>query len=156
MTDPLRDPPVLRTMRALLLGVLAVGMIGMALDLVLLEHYEDAWQMPPLVLAGLGLVAVAWTAAGPGARAVLTLRILMILFIAAGALGLILHFNGNREFQLEMDPSLAGWTLFVKVVRAKAPPALAPAGMIQLGLVGLLYTYRHPAFDRSPGERTGL
>jgi len=41
-----------------------------------------------------------------------------------------------------MDPSLEGWALFVKVIRAKAPPALAPAAMIQIGLLGLLYTYR--------------
>jgi hypothetical protein len=30
-------------------------------------------------------------------------------------------------------------------MKAKAPPALAPASMIQLGLLGLLYTYRHPS-----------
>jgi hypothetical protein len=32
-------------------------------------------------------------------------------------------------------------------VTAKAPPALAPAVMAQLGFLGLLYTYRHPEFD---------
>jgi hypothetical protein len=35
---------------------------------------------------------------------------------------------------------------------AKAPPALAPAGLIQLGLLGLLYTYRHPALQLRTDE----
>ena len=69
----------------------------------------------------------------------------MTMFVAAGDAGVLLHYNGNREFQTEMDPSLSGWPLFVKVVTAKAPPALAPGPWWQLGLLGLLYTYRHPA-----------
>ena len=36
---------------------------------------------------------------------------------------------------------------------AKAPPALAPAGMIQMGLLGLLYTYRHPALRQPMLDR---
>ncbi len=72
------------------------------------------------------------------------LRATMAACIAAGALGMVLHFQSNREFQKEIDPSLEGWPLVVTVLRAKAPPALAPAAMIQLGLVGLLCTYRHP------------
>jgi hypothetical protein len=150
MSDDFREPAVLRTVRALLLAILAVGMLGTALDLVLLEHYEDAWQMPPLVMIALGLAALAWTALGGRASAVLGLRIVMILFVATGALGLVVHFTGNREFQLEMDPTLSGWALFSKVIHAKAPPALAPGVMIQLGLIGLLYTYRHPGLDRAP------
>jgi hypothetical protein len=144
------EATVLRTVRTLLLGILAAGMLGTALDLVLLEHYEDAWQAPPLVAIGAGLAVAGWAAAGGGGRAVLSLRIVMILFVATGALGLLVHYDGNREFQLEMDPSLAGWALFTKVIHAKAPPALAPGVMIQLGLLGLLYTYRHPALDRTP------
>jgi hypothetical protein len=44
--------------------------------------------------------------------------------------------------------------LFVKVVTAKAPPALAPGVMVQLGLLGLVYTYKHPALmvQRHPLE----
>ena len=47
-----------------------------------------------------------------------------------------------------MDPQLAGWPLFVKIVTAKAPPALAPASMVMIGLLGLIYTYQHPALRR--------
>jgi hypothetical protein len=44
-----------------------------------------------------------------------------------------------------MDPTQSSWTLFTKVMTAHAPPALAPGVMAQLGLLGLIYTYQHPA-----------
>ncbi len=44
-----------------------------------------------------------------------------------------------------MDPALSGSALWWKVLRAKAPPALAPGTMVQLGLIGLAYSYRQPA-----------
>ena len=87
------------------------------------------------------------TASGPLCAALTTLRIAMVLCVASGLIGVALHYSGNREFQHEIDPSLAGWELFVKVVTAKAPPALAPAVMAQLGFLGLLYTYRHPDLE---------
>ena len=59
--------------------------------------------------------------------------------------GVWLHCRGNLEFQLDIDASQSAWTLFWKVLRAKAPPALAPGALIQLGLLGLVFTYKHPA-----------
>jgi hypothetical protein len=149
LTDPRyrAEGVVAAGMRRLLLALLAAGLLGTALDLVLLEHYEDAWQWPPLLLIALSLTIVAWVAWRPTPTAILALRVAMVVCIASAAVGLALHYNGNREFQHEIDPELAGWSLFLKVITAKAPPALAPAVMAQLGLIGLLHTYRHPAFD---------
>jgi hypothetical protein len=148
------DASALRTVRALLLALVTIGMVGTAVDLLLLDHYEDVWQLPPLVMIVLGLAVVAWVWFAGSANAVTAMRITMVLFLATGAAGLLFHYNGNREFQHETDPSLQGWPLFVKVVRAKAPPALAPAAMIQIGLLGLLYTYRlvTPAEDPTGAE----
>lgn len=143
------ESPVLRAVRRLLLLILAIGMLGTATDLVLIEHYEEAWQMPPLALIGVALIIVAILWFRPTPTGVTALRIAMVLFIASGALGVLLHYNGNREFQTELDPSLTGWALFVKVVTAKAPPAMAPGAMVQLGLIGLVFTYRHPALGRA-------
>jgi hypothetical protein len=42
-----------------------------------------------------------------------------------------------------MNPALAGFEL-VRESLSGATPALAPGTMIQLGLIGLAYTYRHP------------
>jgi hypothetical protein len=81
-----------------------------------------------------------------------TLQIAMVLLIVGGALGVVMHYQGNVEFQREVDPTLHGWPLFAKAIRAKAPPALAPGSMAQLGLLGLVYTYRHPALKRAGTE----
>lgn len=138
---------MLRKMRRALLALLVVFMLGTGLDLMLLDHHEGIWQLIPLGLLAAGLVVSAWTLGGR-AGAITAMRILMVLFVAAGFLGIALHYLGNREFQLEMDPALAGWPLFVKIVTAKAPPALAPASMVMMGLLGLIYTYQHPALRR--------
>ena len=140
---------MMRTIRRALLALLVVFMLGTGLDLMLLDHHEGVWQMIPLALVAAGLVVSAWTLGG-GANAITAMRILMVLFVAAGFLGIALHYLGNREFQLEMDPALAGWALFAKIVTSKAPPALAPASMVMMGLLGLIYTYQHPALYRIP------
>jgi hypothetical protein len=62
-------------------------------------------------------------------------------------LGVYFHYLGNLEFQMEMDASQKGWELLKKVLEAKTPPALAPGTLSQFGLLGLLYTYRHPSLD---------
>jgi hypothetical protein len=72
----------------------------------------------------------------------------MVLLVVGGAAGVVLHYRGSLEFQREMDPTQSGWELFTKVMHAKAPPTLAPGAMAQLGLVGLVYTFRHPAARR--------
>jgi hypothetical protein len=41
-----------------------------------------------------------------------------------------------------MDPTLGGFALFSSVVRAKAPPAMAPGTLALLGLLGLTAGYR--------------
>lgn len=135
---------LLDRLRGFVLALVTFGMLGTAADLLLLGHYEDALQLPPLVLIVAGLAVVLWTWRRASAAAVVAMRVTMILFLVTGAAGVVLHYEGNSEFQREMDPSLAGWALFAKVMQAKAPPALAPASMMQIGLLGLLYTYRAP------------
>ncbi|MEY4609441.1 MAG: hypothetical protein RL625_1658, partial [Gemmatimonadota bacterium] len=43
-------------------------------------------------------------------------------------------------------PSLLGLDLWVAVFRGEAPP-LAPGTLVQFGLLGLLYAYKHPALS---------
>ncbi len=135
-------------LRKLLLGILALGLIGVLADLVVLQHFEDSWQLVPLVLIGLALAAIGWYLLGGGAVSLRLLQVTMALFVVAGALGMVLHYRGNLEFQLEIDASQHGWELFKKVIHAKAPPALAPGAMAQLGLLGLAYVFRHPALGQ--------
>src|ERR1700741_1386661 len=129
MTSDLSDaePALLTTLRRLLLILVAFGMLGTAADLLLLEHFENGWQMTPLVLIAVALALVVWLFVEATPAALVAMRARMIGFLGAGGLGVLLHYNGNSEFQREIDPTLAGWALAKKVMTAKAPPALAPA-----------------------------
>jgi hypothetical protein len=120
-------------------------MSGTAVELLLLDHDEGVTQLIPLVLLGLGVAVTLWNASGKSRASVVAVQIVMVLFVASGLLGVYFHYAANVEFQHEMDPALGGSTLLWKVLRAKAPPALAPGTMVQLGLIGLAYSYRQPA-----------
>lgn len=133
------------TARKFLLGIFLVGVGGIVVDLWLLGHYEELDQIVPLGLAAAGAIAALVAAVKPTPTTVRLLQVVMLLCVASGFLGVWFHFQATTEFQLEMDPSLRGWALFRKAVVAKAPPALAPGSMIQLGLIGLAYTFGHPA-----------
>lgn len=145
--------------RRFLLALLVFGLVGTSVELVLLEHYEDTPQLVPLGVIGLALVSIAVHLVSGGPGSIRMLRIVMGLVVLAGGLGVLLHYRGSLEFQIEMDPTLAGWDLVTRVLHAKAPPTLAPGVMAQLGLLGLVYTYRHPSLARrsipsSPGVRS--
>jgi hypothetical protein len=145
--NPSGDP--LSAIRRYLLAILVVGLVGTGAELILLEHYEDSAQFVPLFFIALTLMVIAAHVTIGGAGSILVLRVMMAFLLAAGALGVILHYRASMEFQLEMDPTMSGWTLLTKVLHAKAPPTLAPGVMAQLGLLGLVYTYRHPAVRSS-------
>ena len=130
--------------RRILLGILLVGIAGLSLELWLLAHVEDVYQLIPLVLNGVGVIMIAIVATRPSRGAIRLFQLIMVLFVTSGAVGILLHYQATTEFQLEMDPALTGWALFRKAIVAKAPPALAPGAMTQLGLIGLAYTFRHP------------
>ena len=133
--------------RRILLAILLLGIAGLSLELSLLAHVEDVYQLIPLVLNGAGAVAVAMVATRPSPGSIRLFQLIMVLFVISGGVGMLLHYQATTEFQLEMDPALTGWALFRKAIVAKAPPALAPGAMTQLGLIGLAYTFRHPALD---------
>jgi hypothetical protein len=138
----------LDTIRRVLLAILIIGLVGTATELLLLDHDEEAIQLVPLVLIAIAFVTIAWHALNPGGASLRLFQTVMVLFIVAGGLGTILHYRANVEFQREVDPSIAGRALIVKAMKAKAPPALAPGTMAQLGLIGLAYAYKYPVRRR--------
>ncbi len=136
---------MLATVRRLLLAVLALGLVGSGTELILLEHTEDSLQLVPLAVIAVALVALGWLAVSSRRSSVRLFQLAMLSLIVSGAAGIVLHYRGNMEFQLEMDASLGGLDLFAKVIVAKAPPALAPGTMAFFGLLGLVGVHRHPA-----------
>jgi len=139
--------------RPLLLGVVALGCVGTESELLLLGHTEETTQWIPVVLLGLGTLGVAALALRPSGALTRLFRGLMGLFIGAGALGIVLHYRGNAEFELEMRSSMAGWELFWNSLTG-ATPTLAPGSLVPLGLVGIIATLRHPATRRRSGAST--
>lgn len=133
-------PPMLSQ---LALGLLLLGVVGTGAELLLLEHFDGWQQLVPLVLLGLAVLATGAVLLNRGPMALKGFRLLMVLFVVSGALGVWFHYAGNAEFELEMAPDAAGWTLFREAMMG-ATPALAPATMIWFGLLGLLATWRYP------------
>jgi hypothetical protein len=135
--------------RPLLLALVIFTAAGLVPELLLLEHYDSALQLIPfaVLLATLATAALAWRRPAP--RTLAAFRVVMWLCLAAGVTGVVLHAKGNWEWALERDDTLRGWPLIWKVLRG-ATPLLAPGAMAQLGLLGLVYTHRHPALGRGP------
>lgn len=131
--------------RRILLAILFVGIAGISLELWLMAHTEDVYQLIPFFIAFAGVITMIAVALKPSTGSVRLFQAVMVLFLLSGIVGMWLHFQVNMEFQLEMDPALAGKALYQKAILAKSPPALAPGAMIQLGLIGLAYTFKHPA-----------
>jgi len=127
----------------MLLFILVLGLAGTGTELVLLQHYEDGWQLVPLFLIALALLTLLWHALARDPASVRAIQAVMALFLVSGIAGVWFHHQANSEFELELDPSLAGLQLF-KESMSGATPVLAPGTMIELGLIGLVYTYRHP------------
>jgi len=128
--------------RSALAAILFLGLVGTGTELWLLAHYEDTSQLLPFGAIGATLLSLGWSWLSPGRWSQRALQVVLSLLLVVGVAGVVLHVQGNAEFQREMDPSLAGWALWWKTLRAKAPPALAPGVLVQLALLGLVYAAR--------------
>lgn len=140
--------------RRLALAVLLVGLVGTLAELLLLEHWDGWKQWVPLALLGLAIATTAVLWLVPGRVTVLATRAVMSLALVSGAVGVWFHYQGNVEFELEMEPALSGWPLFAEAMTG-ATPALAPGAMAWCGLLGLLVTWRHPAARRADSSGRG-
>ncbi|MGH7560890.1 MAG: hypothetical protein ACRENB_07710 [Gemmatimonadales bacterium] len=154
MPGPAAEAGGFARLRTFLLAIFVFGTAGTLIELLLLEHWDGWTQWTPIALLAASLVVLAWHGLDPGVPSLRVFQGVMVLSIAGGLLGLVLHYRGNAEFELEMSPALRGWALF-RDSMAGATPALAPGTMVQLGLLGLAYTFRHPALGASRAARAG-
>jgi hypothetical protein len=138
------------TLRQILLLLLLVGNAGLIAELLLLGHTESFNQWIPLITLIAGTVITLVVMFRPGYRAIRLFQLVMASFLMAGILGLYLHYRGNVEFALERYPDASGLDLMWKALRG-ATPTLAPGALAQLGLVGLVYTHRHPMLSARAG-----
>ena len=134
--------------RRWLMIVLIAGLAGTLVELLLLRHTDGFWQLAPVVLLAAGMVVAGWSALAPRAVSVRSLQGVMSLLVLSGAVGMIQHFRGNLGYERDSNPSLSGAGLYRSALQGSTP-ALAPGAMIQLGLIGLLLAFRHPALART-------
>jgi hypothetical protein len=128
--------------------ILVLGLLGTVTELVLLEHYEQPLQFVPLVLIVAALGVLWWEARRHNLASRRAMQVVMALFVLAGFVGFAAHFQGSAEYQLELNPDMNSWELLEKILRAKAPPLLAPGMMLQLGLLGLAYVFSDPKLSK--------
>ncbi len=128
-------------LRRWILVILVLGLLGTVTELVLLEHYEQPLQFVPLVLIVAAVGVLWWEVKRRDVASRRATQIVMALFVLAGFVGFAAHFQGSAEYQLELNPDMSNWELLEKILRAKAPPLLAPGMMLELGLLGLAYVF---------------
>lgn len=132
-----------------LLALLAIGSLGVLTELVLLEHYEERAQWIPLVLLVLTLVTIVWHWVEGRRPSLRALQVLMMLLVIAGLVGMVLHLRENIAAEEELNPGTGGLPFWWEVIRGDLP-SLAPGTLVQFGLLGLLYAYKHPALGKGP------
>lgn len=130
--------------RRLLFGVAAAAFAGTIVELVLAEHWEEAAQLIPLVLAMVGLATVVAGAFRPSRATLWLLRAAMLPVALGTLLGVREHLEGNAEIFVEVN---AGAALPEAIWGALsgAAPVLAPGILVLAAVIALAATYQHPA-----------
>ena len=117
---------------------LLIMMVGTALELYLLEHYEDVQQLIPLLCIGACLLIILILLFRRTRPLMELFKVVLGLSAISGLYGTFLHLQANFEFEQEMKPTTGGWELFVESLSG-ALPTLAPGSMIVFALLGYSY-----------------
>lgn len=143
--DP--TPETSSVLRRILLAILAFGIVGLVPELLLLEHVKSPTQLIPFALLVLMAVGVGLVYFRPNRTNLRLFQVLMILVALGSLMGVWEHLEGNLEYVRELSPTLSGLPLLWKALH-KGAPVLAPGMMLQMALLGLAFTFRHPAWGK--------
>ncbi len=141
-TAPLEHPTA-QTLRRFALTLCLLGVVTTPIELVLMHHYNDKDQIMPFVFLGLAAIGVAAAWFRPNARVLRGVRVLMVLVVLGSGIGVMEHLKANYR-----DATRGGTVPnLIQLVLTGFAPLLAPGILAQVGLLGLAFTYKHPAFD---------
>jgi hypothetical protein len=76
------------------------------------------------------------------------LQVSGLLLVIVGVVGIGLHFGANFDDVRTDEPLLVGLDFWTSVAKGEHP-TLAPGTLVQFGLLALLYSYKHPALQKS-------
>lgn len=140
-------------LRSGVLALVALQIVGTAVDLAMERHWNSVIRDIPWVILGVLAVALVLVAVRPRPASLRIARLLVLLVIAASAFGIWEHVRANHDagpLDYRFETRWAGmsapdrwWTALTKGV-GPSPP-LVPAVLAETGLLILLATVRHPA-----------
>ena len=113
--------------------ILFVG--GMLADLLLIEHFESAWQLVPVLFLAVAMLTFLCLKKWPALTGFF--RAWMYLGMVSGIVGLFLHARNNWEFAVELYANLGGWPLLIEVATG-AIPVISPGFLIPIAWFGLI------------------
>lgn len=111
---------------------------GTMLELLLIGHYEDVFQLIPICCIGLVVLISGFLYFFRTRILKHIFKSLLIITTLSGFYGVYLHLFSNFEFELEMQPTANNWDLIIESFTG-ALPVLAPFSMIVLALIGYSY-----------------
>ncbi|MEZ4631649.1 MAG: hypothetical protein R2880_13230 [Deinococcales bacterium] len=138
---------VAQYLRYFMLALIALGLGASTVELILIGHYKEFWQWIPFICIVFMSLSLILFMTRPNQSSLRFLQIVMWLTVLCSLIGVYQHFHGNQEFALEIKPNLKGWPLFIKTIKGGIP-LLAPGMMIQIALLSLAYSFRHPRLSR--------
>jgi len=113
-------------------------MIGTLLELYLLDHYEDAFQLIPVLCIAFSLINLIILFFKRSKIVIKLFKLVLVLTSFSGIYGVFLHLQSNFEFEQDMKPTATNWELFSESLSG-ALPTLAPMSMLVLAFIGYSY-----------------
>ncbi len=123
----------LRQLRTFLYALAAAMFAGTVLELLAVEHYQDAIQLIPFGLCALGVLAIGLVWLKPGPTVVLAFRVFMVITAVGSLFGVYKHLEGNYEFAHELRPR-AGFSDLLEATLKGGAPMMAP-GILAIGAI---------------------
>ena len=125
-------------LKQVLVFALLFMIVGSLLELYLLDHYEDTWQLIPILSVGTTLVTLLILFFKKTTKVVNLFKAVLILTALSGVYGVYLHLQSNFEFEQDMKPTATNFELITDSLSG-ALPTLAPMSLVVLACIGYSY-----------------
>lgn len=142
---PVTEPQPARTLRAALLSLAALGVLITPFELLILGHIRNREQLIPFALLAMATAAIVLVLLRPNALTLRWFQVAMVLVTLGSLVGVFEHVKSNLLISVHLFHLSGIAALWDAAVNGKAP-LLAPGILAQVGLLGLAYTFRHPAW----------
>ncbi len=117
---------------------IAALILGLILELWLIEHYEDLLQFTPLFCVALASILLVADRYSDAKWIRLAFKGLLVINAFCAVLGVYLHLKANFEFEKEIYANETTMNLLINSFSG-ALPVFAPGSLLILSLLGILY-----------------